>query len=285
MFLRTNEERENLIQTKISSILTLSSYCATDSTVTIENIQLQSDLLRKYHDNLNRVFTMNSYKQEDLISECFYVKSLNLPHCNTKCGHLLKDWGSIPGRDRTPPRNPQIFLSKTQFELKTDDGNKKNNHNRSITPDLFESDEEFNLDMKTDEPSLVSNVSLSKTIEKQLTNEIQNISNENIVAFNTQTSLKQNGRFNIFEISMNHFYLVFFVAKVKESSSGCLEETNKSDVYSHVLNPNREEASKILDSLEVSEKVVEGNENSQFSAQKSLNQKGRFGIFKFQRIY
>lgn len=195
LFLRTEEERQNLIETKISTILNnISSNFANNSIINYENVYLHSDSLRKCRYNLKGIFALNNYNREELISECFYVKPLNLPPSSTKCGHLLVDWGSIPGRDKTPPRNPRVVVStaETELAIETDDAYMKNN--RSITPDLFESDEEFCLEMKTNEVTLASNVSLNKTTEQQVTNTICDSNNKNVFTFNTCVTLTHKGK-------------------------------------------------------------------------------------------
>ncbi|RZB40783.1 structure-specific endonuclease subunit SLX4, partial [Asbolus verrucosus] len=101
--LRTPEEREALISSKVSLILAQNSRgCAS---IQNEPIKLFCQLLQQYH--CSKIFKLNQMELEQLNQKgCFYSKGLEVEVSETPCGYLLKDWGRIAGRDVSPIREP-----------------------------------------------------------------------------------------------------------------------------------------------------------------------------------
>ncbi|XP_976493.2 structure-specific endonuclease subunit SLX4 isoform X1 [Tribolium castaneum] len=98
--IRTSEERESLISSKVSLILAQNE--RTRLPKAQETLKLFSAFLQKL--TKRKIFPINNLALEELNEEGrFYVQGFE-PSTGSSCGRFLKDWGSIPGRERTPER-------------------------------------------------------------------------------------------------------------------------------------------------------------------------------------
>lgn len=148
--LRSKEERESLIEQKISEIL--KSSVPVPQTKFETNIICHSVKLQNLIPKNRSIWTEIDY---------FYVDSLGLEKDACKCGSLLRDWSSIPGRDKSPVRTVQ--KPSQQVEESSD--------SRCLSPDLFESEDE--LDKESLEKSKVD--TNSKDMNKSQKDNKQNM--------------------------------------------------------------------------------------------------------------
>lgn len=122
LLLRTTEERDSLISSKISLILNQNHIKNVDK----DNSIIYSEFLKQFNAEHSVIFQT---------SDKYYVDQLKLSPNTQKCGHLLKDWSKIPGREVSPQKNPRTTskvddtITKSSFESRTE----------CISPDLFES--------------------------------------------------------------------------------------------------------------------------------------------------
>lgn len=161
LFLRTQEERDNLISTKISSVLNEnfndSSISQTENSIT--EYHVCSDYLKDYVCNEKTILNLNSLNHIALDDGTYYVNLLNIDRSKTKCGYLLKKWEEIPGRELSPIReneksethskNEKFDFLETHLELPTTPNSKIAHKDsdkiecRSASPDLFSSEDEM----------------------------------------------------------------------------------------------------------------------------------------------
>ncbi|CAG9813565.1 unnamed protein product [Phaedon cochleariae] len=93
---RTEEDRQSLINTKVSMIISQQRCSTFECTHTLPET-LHSFVLQSYHSQGRQIFNV------DL--ENYYCSSLGLPSSKSVYGCLLKNWDEIPGRDRTPGKH------------------------------------------------------------------------------------------------------------------------------------------------------------------------------------
>jgi hypothetical protein len=105
--MRTTEEREALISSKVTLILAQNDRIA-PKTYSHERTELFCESLKNHHVSAT-LFKLNQMELEDLNeSGRFYVAGLGIEACRAKCGSLLKDWRKIAGRERSPTRLDDI---------------------------------------------------------------------------------------------------------------------------------------------------------------------------------
>ncbi|XP_044265535.1 uncharacterized protein LOC123011896 [Tribolium madens] len=98
--LRTKEERESLISSKVSLIL------AQNQRMCLSIVQKEHELFSPFLQKFTKrkIFMINNMELEQLnVKGRFYVQGFE-PSAKSLCGCLLKDWRSIPGREPTPER-------------------------------------------------------------------------------------------------------------------------------------------------------------------------------------
>lgn len=170
--LRTQEERDNLICTKLSLVLNenIRNNSVTSSDTDVEE-HIYSCYLKEHLSRDKKIFTLNSLEQKALTDDIFYVNDIKIEKCQIKAGSLLKKWEEIPGREVTPPREHPISKmfsnsenlpdikptlsantnknSSIETNSEFDDSSSKVSstktnykEDRSCSPDLFDSDEE-----------------------------------------------------------------------------------------------------------------------------------------------
>lgn len=163
MFIRKEEERRKIIENKISLILSENLVERAESNADANEgniLEISSTYLEKLLSKDDTVFKLNTLERNELCVEKLYVKCLNLSPSQAKCGSLLKKWSLIPGRETTPPRDikceglneaeneckePEVVITKNEgLEKPTEKYRRleKRIKSRSISPDLFESDNE-----------------------------------------------------------------------------------------------------------------------------------------------
>lgn len=103
LLLRTNEERDALISSKVSSILANNILNTPPDDCLNESLNVYSNILQKYHCRQSKLFQMTILSKCDR-NDLFYVEKLNFERDITKCGDRLKKWEEIPGRALSPPR-------------------------------------------------------------------------------------------------------------------------------------------------------------------------------------
>ncbi|XP_063905071.1 uncharacterized protein LOC135124131 isoform X1 [Zophobas morio] len=107
--IRTTEEREELISSKVSLIL------AQNNRKPVENNprkceELFCESLRKF--SCQKIFKINCLDVGELQNgDVFYVRGLGVERSHAPCGCLLRDWTAIPGRERSPEPNvtPPVY--------------------------------------------------------------------------------------------------------------------------------------------------------------------------------
>lgn len=100
--IRTSEERESLISSKVSLILAQNDRLQPLS-LQQENLDLFSAFLQKF--SKKKIFAINNLQLEDLNMERrFYIEGFGPSSDFLSCGSLLKDWRKIPGREPSPER-------------------------------------------------------------------------------------------------------------------------------------------------------------------------------------
>ncbi|KAK5648512.1 hypothetical protein RI129_003404 [Pyrocoelia pectoralis] len=147
LMIRTQEEREEIIATKISELL---SYNVPSVGTFHESVTPLSQSLQSYFNSYQSLFKKSGNTCDIPVSD-FYVKRLNLDENVPQCGTLLKDWHKIPGR----PVSPVDFrnsLSKSLSVNTPPDATKNCSEGESITckidtqtcnsPELFDSDDD-----------------------------------------------------------------------------------------------------------------------------------------------
>ncbi|GJQ80808.1 hypothetical protein Trydic_g9397 [Trypoxylus dichotomus] len=170
--IRTEEDRQNLISNKISMILSSSSL--PNYIYEQEKPAVKSSNLSQFINESASIFNINNIDYKDLSIDHFYCKELNIERKVSKCGHLLKDWSHIPGRECTPPRDINSSRSEIVKSRKSDINKRKADeiitkvveashlieetvnsmepHDvieiRSVSPDLFTSDDENTSEIK-----------------------------------------------------------------------------------------------------------------------------------------
>lgn len=150
LLVRTQEERKMIISSKISSILNESqSFINLKQNQATSDDLLNSAYLKTCVSSAKNIFTINTLDLDQLITEenKFYIDKLDIPRIKTKCGSLLRDWKSIAGRESTSSRETIVNTKETVEQNIMETSAKTNLEmemfpNRSISPDLFESDDE-----------------------------------------------------------------------------------------------------------------------------------------------
>ncbi|XP_076268547.1 mutagen-sensitive 312 [Rhynchophorus ferrugineus] len=195
--IRTNEERQNLIATKISMILT------ENISQTIKPFHIYNSVPYTFDQSCtskkHNIFNFDSDDARD-----FYVKDLQLLVSNSKCGNLLKNWQNIPGRAISPTRDIKTDIisdskeinqvsDKQESTITRDENTEVISPVRSVSPDLFGSDNE------TDDLINYSTVRSLKNSMK--TNKSTSLSTENDMnqtfSDNTEIELLENdGKIN-----------------------------------------------------------------------------------------
>lgn len=143
--MRSNEERESLIEQKISEIL--SSNVPPQPKVKTNDVTCHST-------KLQNLMSENRLTCSDI--DYFYVDCLGLDKNTCKSGYLLRDWSTIPGRDKSPVRTVQ--KPSQQVEVSSD--------SRCLSPDLFESEDELdeellkNINIKDSQSNNQENMSI-----------------------------------------------------------------------------------------------------------------------------
>lgn len=127
----------------------------------------------------SRILTLNSLEADALTLERLYIKNLILSPTRVKCGSLLKNWSLIPGRETTPTRDDKSQKENALKSFKQEEKMCENEKQRSVSPDLFESDDESNFDNKNYEfsdeiadkiPDETENNAFATFLEKITTN-------------------------------------------------------------------------------------------------------------------
>ncbi|KAL1514392.1 hypothetical protein ABEB36_003657 [Hypothenemus hampei] len=135
LMIRTDEDRESIITSKISLILN-NSGCMTKEKC---SMSLMSSKLTEYFAAKLPIFNMDRIYERNN----FYVESLNLTKSTTNCGYLLKDWTSIPGREKSP-KTCKTSILHDSFNFNNEEIQlEQRSACRNASPDLFLSDEEF----------------------------------------------------------------------------------------------------------------------------------------------
>lgn len=133
---RTNEDREALITTKTSFILRHIENISETITEPLE-IEIFSEKIREWYDPTSKIIHLNSLNINDLQSDCYSVKSLNLPTSKCCCGCLLKNWVDIPGRDISPSRE---HSSEIVVDVHKSPETPLKRSECCVSPDIFDSD-------------------------------------------------------------------------------------------------------------------------------------------------
>ncbi|VEN40380.1 unnamed protein product [Callosobruchus maculatus] len=167
LFSTTKEDRDNLIEKKISAIL---SQCQTNlENGTVES-NIFSNLLKNHHVKQSKLVKVHSFDINEEVSK-YYTINLNLPRTNSSCGCLLKDWKVIPGRELSPIRgeqNPENLLNdgsrKSAFGLENTNSSESlerrltysssNEQFQSEQASLCETDKENNSSDRTNKCSI-----------------------------------------------------------------------------------------------------------------------------------
>lgn len=213
LMMRTEEERQSLIQSKLSALLlqnTDATFDHENSSAEVSSYELQKIICRNCSIfNLNRRILSSD--------EQFKVPQLNIEGTRTKCGSLLKDWKNIALRDHTPERNkidfaviPEFSTTKSSSEIfekctSTSTNESKNVSNEinceqiqnsrlsvenevenncgAISPDLFETDTSFSENQTfTKSPNISVNAKknlYNRILQEEETFEYNSIRNEN----------------------------------------------------------------------------------------------------------
>lgn len=208
LFIRTEEERQKIVANKISLVLTENSEKAADR-VFKTDCTVSSEYLREFCAKESAVFGLNSLEMSQLSNDRFYVKNLNLTHSQIKCGGLLKNWRSIPGRELTPPPREITFINSQEtnahdnFEVKQKHNNEIANLENGVenfklfSPnkrDEFANSETLNENLKRNEKQNVTLKCFSASNEKQ-----NKASGESVKCF-TELEKRQNENFEGFKI-------------------------------------------------------------------------------------
>lgn len=134
--MRTPEDRESLISSKIATILAQNT-CPTCS---IKQEYILKSNLREYVAKESVIFKTNNIILEHQQQELYYVKALNLEYSKIKSGSLLRDWTKIAGRDQSPERNynPISKIDASSIIHKKDniENYQPSNHNSPETNDI-----------------------------------------------------------------------------------------------------------------------------------------------------
>ncbi|XP_066152100.1 structure-specific endonuclease subunit SLX4 [Euwallacea fornicatus] len=187
--IRTKEDREALIDSKISELLSQSSL---KSKAKLDMLPISSTLVnylpkRRCIFPLDDIYERNSFK----------INCLKLSNNPARCGCLLKDWSSIPGRDKSPVKQ-KIIYQKSKY-LSTDSISYRvsssetldssmsfKNQNlvrtscRGLSPDIFGSEEDesfpknsldFSEKRMNKDPEEIKNISEEKVEIIDLTND------------------------------------------------------------------------------------------------------------------
>ncbi|KAJ8958585.1 hypothetical protein NQ318_016306 [Aromia moschata] len=180
---RKDEERETLIASKVSLILQQTNSDTTELQTRQNKNEVVSGVLKKFCRDEIPVFAASGLNLEETIKFSYYSKNLNITPNRGNCGCLLRKWDDIPGREKTPERYEQrsIKNASNQFrtwqtikdisqehQIKHNNSNTLTNlaeenlstRNNCVSPDLFDSDDEFNCSPKT----LQSEVILSQPL-------------------------------------------------------------------------------------------------------------------------
>ncbi|CAG9834286.1 unnamed protein product [Diabrotica balteata] len=96
LFLRSDKERKDLIDTKVSRLLSEQKE-NTSRNANIHSVELNSTFLGDYAQE-KKCWQMNCFNDFD----AYICPSLELSPTKAAAGYLLKDWDSIPGRARSP---------------------------------------------------------------------------------------------------------------------------------------------------------------------------------------
>uniref|UniRef100_A0A1Y1NHH5 Structure-specific endonuclease subunit SLX4 n=1 Tax=Photinus pyralis TaxID=7054 RepID=A0A1Y1NHH5_PHOPY len=214
LMLRTREEREEIINTKISDLL----LCDKPSVQTFyESVTLVSSMLQRYFKPDRSLFKMS-----DLLCCDFYVEHLNLDPSRIKCGSLLKDWHKIPGRSVSPVNRP-LADSPNKTETCIKDFNKK----VCTSPELFDSDDDNLYYM----PARKSPANGEESSESLLTPRKSNLQQNSMISNSKEApeSKLEHKEEDCFDLTQSSS------SESNTSNKGQLQ-TGISDVFQNVLN-------------------------------------------------
>lgn len=198
LFIRTEEERQKIIANKISLILAENEKNRPENSYET-NSHLYSDYLNHFSTKQSTILELNSLEVDLLNTEKLYVKDLKLSPSTVKCGSLLKDWSKIPGREVSPLRIVKEKEGSKYTEQKQ----------RTISPDLFESDQESFVNCSRTEGLLEIEANVTEAVSSFTTKSVS----KSEVSNDTQTSRKISKNTGLF--------------KDEESTEKSLEKENK----------------------------------------------------------
>lgn len=188
--LRTEEDRAKIIEEKVSKILTDNNKKRNFSNLNsqVMNNKPRSFLLRDYYNQNATLFNKNSLSLSQMEIATFYNSTVSPTNVNTCV--LLRDWSSIPGREKTPPckisveskitdtTTPDLDLipkneDKTKelnISNRSDKTNQVTKDRISISPDLFSDNEIENYEDTSSKSykNIDAIISSSSTIDKNL---------------------------------------------------------------------------------------------------------------------
>ncbi|KAF2884237.1 hypothetical protein ILUMI_21929 [Ignelater luminosus] len=208
LYLRTQEDREKLISEKVTLILSENeqkSMCFSNSNL-FQSRKPDSEILQKQWNRENKIFKANNFSVTDFQNnDVFYVKALQISESTIKCGHLLRNWNEIPGREKSPvhdthfdidddrreqclsnlkasqenyedtrkPTSELHNLSSTPSPVKIIESNVqiRSFNNYCLSPDLFESDEEMQFKTKQSPVNKMSPI-IKRSLETHLVNRL-----------------------------------------------------------------------------------------------------------------
>lgn len=132
----TNQEREELILGRINNLMDQKDYKDDGDQVVID-FDLQSTYLQDLRMQYNGIARLENLPEPcDNFIQYFYVTDLFQPSF-VEADHLLKDWNSIPGRDRSPRKK---ILGASENE------NEENSSSNSSSSDIFAGIDSFSMD-------------------------------------------------------------------------------------------------------------------------------------------
>lgn len=266
MYIRTEQDRQNLISNRIFTILSENSL--PEYSYEKEKPVIRSKYLAEIFDDTLKLFNLDRISYENSTIDLYYVKDLNIEIDTAKCGHRLKDWHKIPGREQTPPRevpnlhaivstennntNAEEAIYKPMIvndvEKAGEDNLNLNLEYRTISPDLFASEDEEMVELK-------------KSIDEKLKE-----------SFEIITNIKDNKLSQI--TSFNDDISCF---KIDDSDNEPMEEdtefdcnqkdTNASDEYQNLTNIDKNSENNIEDTINITKSI----DNPQIESKK-LNQ-------------
>ncbi|XP_028139998.1 uncharacterized protein LOC114334157 isoform X2 [Diabrotica virgifera virgifera] len=182
LFLRSDKERQDLIDNKVSRLLSEQKENTFKNT-NIYSVELNSTFLGDYAEE-KKCWQMNCFNDFD----AYICPSLELSPTKAAAGYLLKDWENIPGRARSPiPDRVSKEISDDTMECQ---------HSSMKSNEMFITQECSSINQEGSTRSPIPDTG-SKEICDDDTTELQHLSmksNETLIITQKCSSISQEGR-------------------------------------------------------------------------------------------